>query len=61
MTLKELLEKTSYFQKVAVFYGYQSRCETAMCLLENIGESWLDRPVLEIKAEDYELSIVVGD
>ncbi len=61
MTLKELLEKTSRFQKVAVFYGYQSRCETAMRLLENIGESWLDSPVLEIKAEDYELSIVVGD
>ena len=61
MTLKELLEKTSRFQKVAVFYGCQSRCETAMCLLENIGKSWLDSPVLEIMAEDYELSIVVGD
>lgn len=61
MTLKELLEKTSHFQKVAVFYGCQSRCETAMCLLENIGVSWLNSPVLEIRADDYELSIVVGD
>ena len=61
MTLKELLEKTSRFQKASVFYGEMHRSGTASQLLENLGESWLKSPVLEFKAEDSELLAEIGD
>ena len=61
MTLKELLEKTSRFQKVDVFCKDDYEGGKASYLLENLGISWLESPVLEVKAELSELLIEVGD
>ena len=61
MTLKELLEKTSRFQRVKVFYDKSSRSGKSSELLEHLGESWLKSPVMEIKADFSELLVEVGD
>lgn len=61
MTLKELLEKTSRFQRVKVFYNKNSRSGKSSELLEHLGESWLKSSVMEIKADFSELLVEVGD
>lgn len=62
MTLKELLEKTSRFQKVTISYCGESKTtgKTAY-LLDDMGEGWLSSPVLEIRADFSELLVEVGD
>ena len=61
MTLEEMLETTSRFQEVSVFYGVSCRSGKASQLLKDLGCSWLESPVLEVKAELSELLIEVGD
>ena len=62
MTLKELLEKTSRFQKVAVYYGDSRKADKAANLLNNLSSNWLESPVIEIKADRFsELLVEVGD
>jgi len=61
MNLKTLLEKTSAFQKVEIFYRGNEKCGTAGSLLENLGKDWLESQVLEIKADFSKLMIEIGN
>ena len=62
MTLKELLEKTSRFQNVIVSYcGKSKATEKTSYLLDDLGEGWLNSPVLEIRADFSKLLVEVGN
>ncbi|MBP5411568.1 MAG: hypothetical protein J6Y26_06655 [Lachnospiraceae bacterium] len=62
MTLRELLETTSLFQKVDVVYDQEHRTGTSLNLLSSLGLSYLDSPVVEIKADKFgELLVAIDD
>lgn len=62
MTLQELLEKTSRFQKVDVVYDQEHKTGTSSSLLSGLSRSYLDSPVVEIKADKFgELLVAIGD
>lgn len=62
MTLLELLEKTSRFQKVDVVYDQEYKTGTSSSLLSGLSRSYLDSPVVEIKADKSgELLVAIGD
>ena len=62
MTLRELLETTSRFQKVDVVYDQEHKTGTSSSLLAGLSRSYLDSPVVEIKADKFgELLVAIGD
>lgn len=62
MTLRDLLETTSGFQKVDVVYNQKHKTGTSSSLLSSLSRSYLDSSVVEIKADKFEtLLVYIGD
>jgi hypothetical protein len=62
MTLRDLLETTSRFQKVDVLHGQERITGTSQSLLSCLNSRQLDSSVVEIKADKFETLLVdIGD
>jgi hypothetical protein len=61
MTLRELLEKTSRFQNVRVTCDQCCKTGTSSRLFSGLSRSYLDSPVVEVKADKFgELLVEIG-